>query len=377
MADELAPPATTAEGRAETRRQAPPSRRAILTRAGILVGVLAVVFVVVLPRIVDYGAVAAAFSTLTAAQLAALVVATSLAYVANATPSRILVPGLSWPHAIGADLAGRAVVSTIPGPTDVATRFVLYRQWSIPADTATAGIVFNAFFETLSDLVLPLIATIGVLVAGREPRPTVVLLSGVGVAVLAVVMVLLVAIVRSDSLAGRVGRAIDAVARRLWGLVRRPPPTGIVDGVMRVRVQSHEMLSRRGALGFGAAVLARLAWFLVLEVSLWSVGVTWEELPPSAVLTAMAAVALLSLIPITPGAIGVSEIAYVGLLSAVAGDALTAPITAAIVLFRAAQWLVPIPLGWILLAIMRGSHWRELEADADAQAEAAEVAAPS
>ena len=134
------------------------------------------------------------------------------------------------------------------------------------------------------------------------------------------------------------------------------------------------MLSRRGALGFGAAVLARLAWFLVLEVALWSVGVTWEELPPSAVLTAMAAVALVALIPITPGAVGVSEIAYLGLLSAVAGDAMTAPITAAIVLFRTAQWLVPIPLGWILLVIMRGSHWRELEAEADAR-EAAEVAA--
>ena len=95
-----------------------------------------------------------------------------------------MVPGLSWPHAIGADLAGRAVVSTIPGPTDVATRFVLYRQWSIPADTATAGLVFNAFFETLSDLVLPLIATIGVLVAGNQPRPQVVLLAVVGIVIL-------------------------------------------------------------------------------------------------------------------------------------------------------------------------------------------------
>jgi len=84
------------------------------------------------------------------------------------------------------------------------------------------------------------------------------------------------------------------------------------------------------------------------------------------VLTAMAAVALLALIPITPGAIGVSEVAYLGLLSAVAGEAMTAQITAAIVLFRACQWFLPIPIGWILLVVMRGSHWRELEADADA-----------
>jgi len=368
-------PSAPAGGVAVPTKSAAPSRRAIVMRVGLLLGIMAIVFVVVLPRIVDYGAVAAALSSLTGTQLAALAGSTALAYVANAAPSRILVPGLSWPHAIGADLAGRAVVSTIPGPTDVATRFVLYRQWSIPADTATAGIVFNAFFETLSDLVLPLIATIGVLVAGHQPRPTVVLLSVVSVVVLVVILVLLAAIVRSESLAGRLGRALEAIAQRLWRLFRRPPPTGIADGVMQVRERSHETLSRRGALAFVAAVIARLAWFLVLQISLWSVGVTSEILAPSAVLTAMAVVALVALIPITPGAIGVSEVAYIGLLSAVAGDGATGQITAAIVLFRTAQWLLPIPLGWILLVIMRGSHWRELEAEAEVPADAAEATA--
>src|SRR4029079_948643 len=123
----------------------------------------------------------------------------------------------------------------------------------------------------------------------------------------------------------------------------RPRPAGTGEAVMRVREQSHDILSRRGALGFLAAVLARLAWFLVLQVSLWSVGVTSDVLPPSAVLTAMAAVALLALIPIAPGAIGVSEVAYVGLLSTVAGTAMTASITAAIVIFRALQSFAPIP----------------------------------
>src|SRR5262245_11365616 len=221
-------------------RRGKPSRRSILTRVGLLVGILVVVFVVILPQVVDYGAVAAALSTLSPGQLAALVGATALAYVANAAPSRILVPGLSWPHAIGADLAGRAVVSTIPGPTDIATRFVLYRQWSIPADTATAGIVFNAFFETLSDLVLPLLATIGVFITGGAVRPAVFWLSIAAAAVLAVVMVILAAIVRSESLARRVGRALDAIAGKLWRLVRREPPTGIVDGVLSIRERSHE-----------------------------------------------------------------------------------------------------------------------------------------
>ena len=60
-------------------------------------------------------------------------------------------------------------------------------------------------------------------------------------------------------------------------------------------------------------------------------------------------------------ALAPARLAYIGFMTAVAGEGLTAAITAAIVIFRAAQWLAPIPIGWILLVIMRGSHRRELE----------------
>ena len=43
---------------------------------------------------------------------------------------------------------------------------------------------------------------------------------------------------------------------------------------MDVRDRSKDTLSLHGRAGFAAAVAARLAWFVVLEVALWSVGVT-------------------------------------------------------------------------------------------------------
>jgi uncharacterized membrane protein YbhN (UPF0104 family) len=337
-----------------------PSRRSIAARIALLIGIMLVVFVGILPRVVDYNAVRAAFSSLSPTQLAVLVVATVIAYVANAVPSRILLPSLGWPRAVAADLAARAVVSTIPGPTDIATRFVLYRQWGISADTATAGIAFAAFSEPLSALVLPLIATVGVIVTGHTTRPAVIWLSLVGLLVLALVTLLFVGMVRSESFAQRVGDWLQRAANWLWGLVRRTPPGGVAARVLAVRERSVDTLSDRGLRAFTAAVGAKLAWFVVLEVCLWAVGVTPDMLPPSVVLAAMAAVALVSLIPITPGAAGVTEVAYISLLSAVAGEGLTGQITAAIVIFRAAQWLAVIPIGWILLVIMRGSRWREI-----------------
>jgi uncharacterized membrane protein YbhN (UPF0104 family) len=71
----------------------------------------------------------------------------------------------------------------------------------------------------------------------------------------------------------------------------------------------------------------------------------------------MAVVGIVALVPITPGAVGVSEVAYIGLLSAVAGEGASEPITAAVMLFRVAQWLGPIPIGWLLLVAIRGRNW--------------------
>jgi uncharacterized membrane protein YbhN (UPF0104 family) len=113
-------------------------------------------------------------------------------------------------------------------------------------------------------------------------------------------------------------------------------------------------------LAFAAAVAAKLAWFVVVEASLWAVGITPDVLPPSAVLAAMAIVGIVALIPITPGAVGVTEVAYIGVLTSVAGAGLTEQITAGIMLFRISQWLAPIPIGWVLLIWMRRGHLGEL-----------------
>jgi uncharacterized membrane protein YbhN (UPF0104 family) len=313
-----------------------------------------------MPRLVDYDAVRAALAALTPWQLALLAAISIVAYIASAGPSRVLVPGLSWPHAVGSDLAARAVVSTVPGPTDVATRLLLYRQWSIPTDVASAAIALAALFETFAVFVLPVIATAGVLLDRHPTQPRVLLFALVGLVALVAAAVLLVSFVRSEGLARKLGGRLDSMAQRIWTLFRKTPPAGIVEGVLDLRERSKAMLTQHGVRGFAAAVVGRLAWFVVLEIALWCVGFGPDALPPSAVLAAMAVVGIVSLIPITPGAVGVAEVAYIGILSSVAGAGMTEQLTAAVMLFRIAQWLAPIPIGWVLLIMLRRGHWGEL-----------------
>jgi hypothetical protein len=228
------------------------SRRAIVGRAIVLVGVLVLLFGVMLPRLVDYDAVRTALAALTPGQLALLGATSIVAYVASAGPSRVLVPGLTWPHAVASDLAARAVVSTVPGPTDVATRFVLYRQWSIPTDVASAGIALAALFETFAYFLLPLIAAAALLVGGQPAPSEAVVLALVGLVVLGVAAVLLVSIVRSESLARKLGGWLDSMARRIWRLFRKTPPAGIVEGILDLRERSKAMLTQHGVLGYTA-----------------------------------------------------------------------------------------------------------------------------
>jgi uncharacterized membrane protein YbhN (UPF0104 family) len=64
-------------------------------------------------------------------------------------------------------------------------------------------------------------------------------------------------------------------------------------------------------------------------------------------------VLLITSIPITPGGVGIAALAYIGLFSQIAGDQYADLIAAGVVLFRLAQWFLPIPIGWVSVGLWR------------------------
>jgi uncharacterized membrane protein YbhN (UPF0104 family) len=85
--------------------------------------------------------------------------------------------------------------------------------------------------------------------------------------------------------------------------------------------------------------------WLVLLACLSGTGLSQAQVPWQTSLAAFAFVRLLTILPITLGGLGITELGPVAILAAGAGHRVTAQVTAAVLLWRAVTYLPPIPLG--------------------------------
>lgn len=103
-------------------------------------------------------------------------------------------------------------------------------------------------------------------------------------------------------------------------------------------------------------VASHVTLWLVLLACLRASGLTQAQVPWQASLAAFAFVRLLSVLPITPGGVGVVEVGLTGPLIVGLGPAATAKVAGAVLLFRAATYLLPIPLGALAYLWWRRTH---------------------
>ena len=79
-------------------------------------------------------------------------------------------------------------------------------------------------------------------------------------------------------------------------------------------------------------------------------------------LAAFSFVRLISAVPITPGGVGVVELGYAAVMTIGLDDITSAQVVAAILVFRAVTYLLPIPLGLISYVIWRvNTSWKMTE----------------
>ena len=337
---------------------APPSRRAALMRSGLIVGVLVLVFLVILPRYIDYQEVAAAFQALTLGQIAVMTVLGVIAWLVSGLVFCALIPGLSIIRGPMSWLILSGIGSSVPfGPWNMGVLWVVVRGWGVANIPATSGIALYGVVNELSRLFLPLfavalLAATGAM-AGVSNADTAWVIAVISAIAFVVATALIVAVVRSERAAdwlGRTGQRIVSWTMRRLGRTGAPDVSA---SIHRFRDQLGVVIRRRGLAALGTSIASQFAWVIVLTVALRLTGVPESVLTPADVFAVYALVMVITIIPLSPGGAGVPELLFISGFTAIAGAEYQSAITAGVFLYRLYYWFLPIPLAWILMKVAR------------------------
>jgi len=300
----------------------------------------------------DWGEVVDAARSLEDAELLSLASMWVIWVAAQGLLTASLVPGLPVRRGVVAYLGPAAITSAVPGPSDLPVRYAMLTSWGRSAGEASLAVAAGGIFSIGIKLVLPVIAALGLVVTGApidgtlQTVVTISLVVGVGVAIVAVVLL-------SERLTERAGRLLDPVWRFVLRLLRKPDPADLAEQMVSARASAVATLRDRWLVATWATVLTSATKFALLLMCLRFTGVSGDDLGWTEVFVAFALVQGLTIVPITPGDAGVSEVAYIGLLTAAAGSVFVNQITAAVLVFRLLTWLLVIPVGLGTLGLWR------------------------
>ncbi|HEY7345960.1 MAG TPA: YbhN family protein [Gaiella sp.] len=326
-------------------------RRRILFGA-LGLAVVVVTFVVVLPKIANYGDVWGVVKTLDTAWLLALLAAVVVNIVTFAPPWMIALPGLRFRQALPFTQASTAFTYIAPGGgiVGMAGSYGLLRTWGFGSSEVARAVTLTGVWNQLANLLLPVVA---VLLLSIEHQSDAFLstVAVVGAVVFGVAVCLLALVLWSDGLARGVGEAVESAANRLRHVVRKRPVAGWPDRLVAFRRSTVDLIRRRWAWLTLAALLGNITVFVVLLVCLRAVGIGASEVTWVEAFAGWSLARALQLIPLTPGGVGPVELGMTGILVGFGGA--NVEVVAAVLLYRAFTILPTLLLGLATIAAWR------------------------
>lgn len=333
------------------RAPAPPGRpsskdrrRALIT-TGVAVVILIAVFGLILPQVIDYEVVWDTIRSLSTLDLLVLLAAGLLYYVPEGWLFALVVPGLGLWRGIKAWVASTGVGSTVPA-MDMVTRFGMYRSWGSSTSASMRGIFLSGAFDWVVKFSIPVLAVVLLALAGVQDLGVLAVIAAIAGAILVLVLIILVGAVRSHRFTQWVAARVDRIAS--WALAKagREPIPDLQDRVVDFRDDAVEVASRTGAWAFVAAALGKLWQYVMLLLAIRAVDVPADVLSAAEIFVVWAVVLLITMIPITPGGIGIAELFYIGFFAYITGPEWSSIAAAGVMLYRVFQWALPIPIGW-------------------------------
>jgi putative heme transporter len=341
-------------------------RRLLSGRLGggaLTVAVIAAIFAGVIPQLADYSQAWGLVQALSWSEALGLSVVAVVNLLTYAPVWMSAVPGLGLRRALLADQASTAISNTVPVgfAFGVGTTAAMFHSFGFSAAVITRAVTLTGVWNNLVKLAMPALALAGLGIAGHTT-------AGLRIAAVlgSVVLFLAVGLLVSALVDRTLAATLASAAERLAGAVARarsrPGPSGWVRRANRFRLDSLELLRHRWLQLSASAVVSHVALFLVLLVSLRAVGGTGSDIHWIVVLSVFSLTRLVTIVPITPGALGVAELSYLAGLTAVGVEPGAA--TATVLLFRFLTWFLPIPFGataWFLWRRGAGQRRRGAE----------------
>jgi putative heme transporter len=331
------------------RRQ--PDRRTIAAIV-VAVAVVAVVFAYVLPRIADYGHVWNVVSALSWWWILVLVGASALFILTDAPPWMTVLPRLGFLNALRMDLAGSALSQILPGGAAVnaATQYGMLRSWGFQGRPVALAVSLTTLWNWFFTFTAPVIAIAALtLEGGHETTLGPVALAGL--VIVALLIGAIVAVLWSPTQAQRIGDWSARAATSVRRLAHQSPVEWGGAELVRFRADAIELLRDRWLALTVATVVNQLSAFLVLAVALRALGVTGSEVSLVEAFAAWSLVRAIGSIPITPGGLGVEEVALSAAL--VAFGAPGAEAVAATLVYRFMTVVPSVLLGLAAVATYR------------------------
>jgi uncharacterized membrane protein YbhN (UPF0104 family) len=254
--------------------------------------------------------------------------------------------GMAW-------LGSTAVASVVPGPSDVPVLYRMFRSWGQPSTAAATAIAGASLFNIVLKLILPAVAGVGIVVADI-PIGGVMNTIITATVILALVLIAATVVLGSERRTAAFGRAVDWLWRPIRRLFRRQPPDRpLADRLVTQRDDSLALMN-----GIWQRALASILLVTATRVALFVMCLRFVGVPGSAaswvsIFCVWAIVRGLTVIPIMPGGVGVSEFAYVAMLTPIAGSRYVNEITAGVLVYRILTWLLIIPIGGVALGLWR------------------------
>lgn len=323
------------------------------------------IFVGVLPQFASYSDVWATIEAMTGPELFSLVLAGIWNIVTYWFVLVAVLPGLRYREAGVVNQASTAVANTLPGggAIGVGVSFAMYTSWGFGVGEIALSALVSGIWNNFVKLGMPVVA-LAILALSGDLTPTRVIAAVIGLAVLGAAVVAFALVLKSERLARAIGTWIGRVVSRIRGWIRKSPVSAWGDAAARFRRDTIGLLRTRWVWVTVATLVSHLSLFAMLWLTLRHVVPGNIAVDGVQVFAVFSFVRLISALPITPGGLGVVELGYTAGLSIGLSDVAEADIVAAVLLFRAITYFMPIPLGaGSYVFWRRNKSWRMTEAE--------------